>query len=47
MEREGEAESAGLVADGNMFYGPDDRPVRRAPRTAWRPAEVGTSGIYR
>jgi len=29
-----EKESAGLQADGNMFYGPDGKPMRRARRTA-------------
>ncbi len=27
-----EKESASLAADGNMFYGPDGRPLRRPPR---------------
>lgn len=29
-----EKESAGLLADGNMFYGPDGKPLRKAPRRA-------------
>ncbi len=31
-KREEERESAGLLADGNMFYGPDGKPLRKAPK---------------
>ncbi|OAA62031.1 Xeroderma pigmentosum group B protein (XP-B) [Niveomyces insectorum RCEF 264] len=31
--QEEEKESAGLLEDGNMFYGPDGKPLRRAPKS--------------
>ncbi|TPX17471.1 uncharacterized protein E0L32_003114 [Thyridium curvatum] len=37
-----EKESAGLQADGNMFYGPDGKPMRKAPRSAKRTASALT-----
>ena len=36
--KEEEKESAGLAADGNMFYGPDGKPMRKAARTVRRTA---------
>ena len=42
-----EKESAGLLADGNMFYGPDGKPLRRAPKKRGALAAKRTAGVLK
>ena len=40
--KEEEKESAGLLADGNLFHGPDGKPMRKGPRPTKRTASALT-----
>jgi len=46
-KREEEKESAGLLADGNMFYGPDGKPLRKAPKKRGASAVRRTAGALK
>jgi DNA excision repair protein ERCC-3 len=46
-QQEEEKERAAILADGNLFYGPDGKPLRKAPKRRWPAAARRTAGVLK